>query len=132
MSGDRQPPFLHALTPTRRNDTFMVHPADDGGWWQEGGHDLLEPRLQAEAGADTPPDGGTPAKHRAAAIAAVQQAYEKAWLQGPPFAYAYGLANATAHLDALGVDYPDMPPYDDSLYEPMPEVDIIRLDEQAQ
>ena len=62
--------------------------------------------------------------HRAAAIAAAQEAYEKAWLQGPPFAYAFGLANAQAHLDALGADYPDMPPYDDSLYEPMPEVDI--------
>ena len=62
--------------------------------------------------------------HRAAAIAAAGQAYEKAWLQGPPFAYAYGLGRASEHLEALGVEPPELPPYDESLYEPMPDVDI--------
>jgi hypothetical protein len=77
-------------------------------------------RLQADE-----PSLQTPGvDHRAAAIAAAQHGYEKAWLQGPPFAYAFGLANAQAHLDALGVEPPELPPYDESLYEPMPDVDI--------
>lgn len=42
----------------------------------------------------------------------------------PPIAYTIGLANAQAHLDALEVAYPGLPAYDESLYEPMPEVDI--------
>ena len=60
----------------------------------------------------------------AAAKKAALQAYEKAWCQGPPFAYAFGLYHAKKHLTELGVPFPDMPPYDDSLYEPMPEVEI--------
>jgi len=47
---------------------------------------------------------------------------QRACRQGPP--YAFGLANAKAHLDALEVACPEMPAYDESLYEPMPEVDI--------
>ncbi len=98
---------------------------------------LLESRLQAESSAGTPasaqpPEGGTPAKHRQAAIDAARKAYEKAWCQGPPFAYAFGLANAKAHLDALGVEYPDMPPYDESLYDPMPDVPVIPPDEDGE
>lgn len=60
----------------------------------------------------------------AAAKKAALQAYEKAWCQGPPFAYAFGLYHAKKHLTELGVPFPDLPPYDDSLYEPMPEVEI--------
>ena len=53
------------------------------------------------------------------------EAYKKAWLQGPPFAYEYGLRNGEHHLNDLGVPLPQLPPYDDSLYEPMPDVEII-------
>ena len=42
------------------------------------------------------------------------RAYEKAWLDGPPFAYAYGLNNAATHLAELGLTPPELPPYDDS------------------
>jgi hypothetical protein len=59
-----------------------------------------------------------------AAKKAALGAYEKAWCQGPPYAYAFGLYNAKAHLEALGVPLPELPPYDESLYEPMPEVEI--------
>ena len=55
---------------------------------------------------------------------AARTAYEKAWLQGPPFAYAFGLYHAEQHLIALGVTFPDLPPYDESKYEPMPDVEI--------
>jgi hypothetical protein len=59
-----------------------------------------------------------------AAKKAALGAYEKSWCQGPPYAYAFGLYHAKAHLDALAVPLPDLPPYDESLYEPMPEVEI--------
>lgn len=58
-----------------------------------------------------------------AAIEAATQAYRLAWCDGPPYAYHYGLENAKAHLVALGVDFPDMPPFDADKFEPMPEVD---------
>ncbi len=37
---------------------------------------------------------------------AAVQAYEYAWLEGPPYAYAPGLTRATEHLQALGVALP--------------------------
>jgi len=60
-----------------------------------------------------------------AAIEAATEAYRKAWCDGPPFAYHWGLEAARAHLNALGAPEPsDLPPYDESEHEPMPEVDI--------
>jgi len=60
-----------------------------------------------------------------AAIEAATQAYRKAWCDGPPFAYHWGLEAARAHLNALGAPEPsDLPPYDESKHEPMPEVEI--------
>ncbi|MEN3335244.1 MAG: hypothetical protein V7641_4609 [Blastocatellia bacterium] len=65
------------------------------------------------------------AGNTAAAIEAATQAYRKAWCDGPPFAYHWGLIRARAHLNALGAPEPsDLPPYDESKHEPMPEVDI--------
>ncbi|MEL7530145.1 MAG: DUF4062 domain-containing protein [Bacteroidota bacterium] len=58
-----------------------------------------------------------------AATAAATQAYQLAWCDGPPYAYHYGLENAKAHLTALGADFPDMPAFDESKFEPLPEVD---------
>jgi tetratricopeptide (TPR) repeat protein len=61
----------------------------------------------------------------AAAIEAATEAYRKAWCDGPPFAYHWGLEAARAHLNALGAPEPsDLPPYDESKHEPMPEVEI--------
>lgn len=59
-----------------------------------------------------------------AAKTAALAAYEKAWCQGPPFVYAFGLDHARKHLTELGVAFPDLPPFDESKYEPMPEVEI--------
>ena len=59
-----------------------------------------------------------------AAKSAALAAYEKSWLQGPPFAYAFGLFQARQHLTALGVPPPKLPPYDESQYDPMPDVEI--------
>jgi MinD-like ATPase involved in chromosome partitioning or flagellar assembly/tetratricopeptide (TPR) repeat protein len=59
-----------------------------------------------------------------AAIRAATEAYEKAWCDGPPFAYHWGLEKAKAHLAALGAPEPALPPFDESKYEPMPEIEI--------
>ena len=66
-------------------------------------------------------DGG----NRDAAVEAATKAYRLAWCDGPPFAYHWGLEAARAHLKALGAPEPtDLPPYDESKYEPMPEIEI--------
>ncbi len=67
--------------------------------------------------------------HEAAAKAAME-AYRLAWCDGPPFAYHWGLQKAFAHLAALGVPEPTLPPFDESKYEPMPEVEIEPSDEE--
>jgi tetratricopeptide (TPR) repeat protein len=59
-----------------------------------------------------------------AAIKAATEAYTKAWCDGPPFAYHWGLEKARAHLAALNAPEPALPPYDESKYEPMPEIEI--------
>jgi hypothetical protein len=46
------------------------------------------------------------------------------WCDGPPFAYHFGLEKAKAHLAALGAPEPALPPFDESKYEPMPEIEI--------
>jgi tetratricopeptide (TPR) repeat protein len=63
------------------------------------------------------------------AIEAATKAYELSWCDGPPYAYHWGLIKAEKHLKELGVDPPDMPPFDESNYEPMPEVEIDPDDE---
>ncbi len=64
------------------------------------------------------------AGNTAAAIQAATEAYTKAWCDGPPFAYHWGLEKARAHLAALGAPEPALPPFDESKYEPMPEIEI--------
>lgn len=59
-----------------------------------------------------------------AAVKAAMEAYRLAWCDGPPFAYHWGLLKAKAHLLALGAPEPILPPFDESKYEPMPEVEI--------
>lgn len=70
-------------------------------------------------------DAGNPAL----AIEAATQAYRLAWCDGPPFAYHWGLEAARKHLRELGAPEPEMPPFDPSKYEPMPEVEIDPEDE---
>lgn len=69
------------------------------------------------------------AGNREAAVEAATKAYRLAWCDGPPFAYHWGLEKAKAHLVALGAPEPEMPPFDESKHEPMPEVEINPPDE---
>ena len=64
-----------------------------------------------------------------AAITAATKAYETAWCDGPPYAYHWGLQKAKIHLNALGVPEPTLPPFDESTFEPLPEVEINPKDE---
>ena len=68
-------------------------------------------------------------QHRAAAIAAATRAYELAWCDGPPYAYHFGLTNAKEILAELGAPEPQLPPFDESKFEPMPDVEINPKDE---
>jgi tetratricopeptide (TPR) repeat protein len=63
------------------------------------------------------------------AITAATEAYRLAWCDGPPFAYHWGLVAARKHLQELGAPEPEMPPFDESKFEPMPEVEIDPEDE---
>jgi tetratricopeptide (TPR) repeat protein len=65
----------------------------------------------------------------AAAIEAATKAYRLAWCDGPPFAYHWGLVAAQKHLQELGASEPSMPPFDESKFEPMPDVEIDPHDE---
>jgi hypothetical protein len=65
----------------------------------------------------------------AAAAEAATKAYRLAWCDGPPFAYHWGLEKAKQHLKELGAPEPEMPPFDESKFEPMPEVEIDPDDE---
>ena len=60
----------------------------------------------------------------AGAVAAATSAYKAAWCDGPPYAYHWGLEKAKAHLAALGAPEPALPPFDESKFEPLPEVEI--------
>lgn len=69
------------------------------------------------------------ARNTAAAIEAATKAYRLAWCDGPPFAYHWGLEKAKQHLKELGAPQPEMPPFDESKFEPMPEAEIDPQDE---
>jgi tetratricopeptide (TPR) repeat protein len=66
-----------------------------------------------------------------AAVEAATKAYRLSWCDGPPFAYHWGLEKARAHLAALGAPEPDMPSFDESQHEAMPEVELNPPDEFA-
>jgi tetratricopeptide (TPR) repeat protein len=67
--------------------------------------------------------------NQAKAVEAATKAYRLAWCDGPPFAYYWGLEKARKHLRELGATEPLMPPFDESKFEPMPEVEIDPEDE---
>jgi tetratricopeptide (TPR) repeat protein len=69
------------------------------------------------------------AGERAKAVEAATEAYRLVWCDGPPFAYHWGLEKARALLKELGAGEPEMPPFDESKFEPMPEVEIDPADE---
>lgn len=67
--------------------------------------------------------------NRDPAITAATHAYQLAWCDGPPYAYDYGLTNAKKVLAELGAPEPELPPFDPSKHEPMPDVDLNPMDE---
>jgi hypothetical protein len=67
--------------------------------------------------------------NREKAVEAAERAYRLAWCDGPPFAYHWGLERARGLLRELGAGEPEMPAFDESKYEPMPEVEIDPADE---
>lgn len=67
--------------------------------------------------------------NKSAALQATTKAYQKAWCDGPPYAYHWGLQKAKVRLAALGAPEPDMPAFDGSKFEPLPEVEINPKDE---
>ena len=67
--------------------------------------------------------------NREAAVEAAGRAYELAWCDGPPFAYHWGLERARGLLRELGAGEPEMPAFDESKFEAMPEVEIDPEDE---
>lgn len=69
------------------------------------------------------------AGNRDAAVAAAARAFELAWCDGPPFAYHWGLERAREHLAELEAPEPELPEFDESKFEPMPEVEINPPDE---
>jgi hypothetical protein len=68
--------------------------------------------------------------NREAAVKAATEAYRLAWCDGPPFAYHWGLQKAKGHLAELGAPEPMLQPFDESKFEPMPEVEIEPEDEE--
>ena len=69
------------------------------------------------------------AGNHAAAVDAATKAYRLAWCDGEPYAYHWGLVAARKHLRELVAPEPLMPPFDESKFEPMPEVEINPNDE---
>ena len=67
--------------------------------------------------------------NRDKAVEAAERAYELAWCDGPPFAYHWGLERARELLRELGAGEPVLPAFDESKFEPMPEVEIDPADE---
>ena len=67
--------------------------------------------------------------NQAEAVKAATDAYKLAWCDGSPFAYHWGLEKARRQLRELGAEEPLMQPFDESSFEPMPEVEIDPEDE---
>jgi tetratricopeptide (TPR) repeat protein len=67
--------------------------------------------------------------NRDKAIEAAIKAYRLAWCDGPPYAYHWGLEKAKQHLKELSAPEPKMPSFDESKFEPIPQVEINPKDE---
>ena len=62
--------------------------------------------------------------HAEAAIRAAREAFSRSWCDGPPFAYARGLEEATATLGDLGDQPPLLPPHNPTDFPPLPPLAI--------
>ena len=61
---------------------------------------------------------------RPGAVDAATRAYELAWCDGPPWAYHWGLEAAREHLAALDAPEPALPPFDETKFDPLPDISI--------
>jgi hypothetical protein len=68
-------------------------------------------------------------RNRKNAIAAAMKAYTLAWCDGSPYAYHHGLTNARKHLHYLGTPVTKLRPFDNSKFQPMPDVELNAKDE---
>jgi tetratricopeptide (TPR) repeat protein len=68
---------------------------------------------------------------RAAALAAAQEAYRMSWRDGPPYAYQRGLMDAEATLKQLNAEPPELPPFDEQAFAPLPDARINPADQFA-
>jgi len=59
-----------------------------------------------------------------ATIEAATNAFNEAWCDGPPYAHAPALESAKKYLVELGTPDPDLPPLNESRFEPQPDVEI--------
>jgi tetratricopeptide (TPR) repeat protein len=64
------------------------------------------------------------AGNRDAAAVAAAAAFRKAWCDGPPYGYHWGLLDAREHLAGLGAPEPEMPPFDPSRHPPLADIGI--------
>jgi len=68
-------------------------------------------------------------------MAAATNAYTLAWCESISadgkvcYAYHYGLTNARKHLQELGAAEPQLPPFDESKFAPLPDVELNPKDE---
>jgi tetratricopeptide (TPR) repeat protein len=62
--------------------------------------------------------------NHAASSQAATRAYRLAWCDGPPFIYHSGLNAAKKNLSELGATEPALPPFDETKFEPMIQVEI--------
>ena len=65
------------------------------------------------------------------AIEAAQKAFRLAWCDGVPFAYRRGLEDASELLIRLNAEIPTLPPFNETKFLPMPEIEINPNDEFA-
>ena len=62
--------------------------------------------------------------NRDGAVAAANKAYRSAWCDGPPFVYHWGLDTAREYLKDLGAPEPEMPSFNESELNSVPEIAI--------
>jgi ATP/maltotriose-dependent transcriptional regulator MalT len=60
---------------------------------------------------------------------AALEAYESAWCDGPPYSYHSGLTAAKSQLHRFGMREPELPPFDEGQFEPLPDIEVDPPDE---
>lgn len=69
--------------------------------------------------------------NREAALDAAQRAFRLSWCDGPPYAYQRGVVDAETTLKQLNAAPPDLPPFDEQAFAPIPDAQISPADQFA-